>query len=106
HEPQHPHVVDGEKRRVVARLPLLRGIASPHPTPSRSRMSGTLRRNRYAVHTPIHPRSKRQEVGAESIGYGTGLQGTADRLDALGGTLEVRSATGEGTAVTGRVPPV
>ncbi|MDP9330181.1 MAG: sensor histidine kinase [Actinomycetota bacterium] len=39
-----------------------------------------------------------------SIGYGTGLQGMADRLDALGGTLEVRSAPGEGTAVTGRVP--
>jgi chemotaxis protein histidine kinase CheA len=28
----------------------------------------------------------------------------ADRLDALGGTLQVRSAPGEGTAVTGRVP--
>ncbi len=39
-----------------------------------------------------------------SIGYGTGLQGMADRLDAIGGTLEVRSAPGEGTAVTGRVP--
>jgi signal transduction histidine kinase len=39
-----------------------------------------------------------------SIGYGTGLQGMADRLDALGGTLQVRSAPGEGTAVTGRVP--
>jgi signal transduction histidine kinase len=39
-----------------------------------------------------------------SIGYGTGLQGMADRLDALGGTLEVRSAPGEGTAITGRVP--
>ena len=39
-----------------------------------------------------------------SIGYGTGLQGMADRLDALGGTLEVRSAPGEGTSVTGRVP--
>ena len=39
-----------------------------------------------------------------SIGYGTGLQGMADRLDAVGGTLEVRSAPGEGTAVTGRVP--
>jgi signal transduction histidine kinase len=39
-----------------------------------------------------------------TIGYGTGLQGMADRLDALGGTLEIRSAPGEGTAVTGRVP--
>jgi signal transduction histidine kinase len=36
--------------------------------------------------------------------YGTGLQGMADRLSAQGGTLEVRSAPGEGTTVTGRVP--
>jgi signal transduction histidine kinase len=39
-----------------------------------------------------------------STGYGTGLQGMADRLDALGGTLEVRSAPGQGTSVAGRVP--
>jgi signal transduction histidine kinase len=39
-----------------------------------------------------------------TTGYGTGLQGMTDRLDALGGSLEVRSAPGEGTAVTGRVP--
>jgi signal transduction histidine kinase len=36
--------------------------------------------------------------------YGTGLQGMADRLAAQGGTLEVRSKPGEGTAVIGRVP--
>lgn len=35
---------------------------------------------------------------------GTGLQGMADRLDAIGGTLEVRSARGAGTTVAGRVP--
>jgi len=38
------------------------------------------------------------------IGYGTGLQGMADRLDAIGGTLEVRSQPGEGTTVKGRIP--
>jgi signal transduction histidine kinase len=37
-------------------------------------------------------------------GYGTGLQGMADRLAALGGSLEVSSAPGEGTTVSGRVP--
>jgi signal transduction histidine kinase len=35
---------------------------------------------------------------------GTGLQGMADRLDAVGGSLEVRSGPEEGTTVLGRVP--
>jgi signal transduction histidine kinase len=35
---------------------------------------------------------------------GTGLQGMADRLDAIGGTLEVRSTPGAGTSVIGRAP--
>jgi signal transduction histidine kinase len=37
-------------------------------------------------------------------GYGTGLQGIADRLGALEGSLEVESAPGRGTTVRGRVP--
>jgi signal transduction histidine kinase len=36
--------------------------------------------------------------------YGTGLQGMADRLDAVGGTLEIRSEPGRGTIVIGRIP--
>jgi signal transduction histidine kinase len=28
----------------------------------------------------------------------------ADRIDAIGGSLEIRSAPGEGTTVVGRVP--
>jgi len=35
---------------------------------------------------------------------GTGLQGMADRLDAIGGNLEVASAAGAGTTVTGWLP--
>jgi signal transduction histidine kinase len=35
---------------------------------------------------------------------GSGVQGMADRLAALGGTLRVSSAPGHGTEVTGRVP--
>jgi signal transduction histidine kinase len=35
---------------------------------------------------------------------GTGLQGIADRLDALGGRLEIRAAPGEGTTLVGFVP--
>ena len=37
-------------------------------------------------------------------GFGTGLQGIADRLGALDGALEIRSAIGAGTTVTGRIP--
>jgi signal transduction histidine kinase len=39
-----------------------------------------------------------------SSGYGTGLQGMADRLAALGGELRVRSQPGQGTTVTGELP--
>ncbi len=36
--------------------------------------------------------------------HGTGLQGMADRLDAIGGALQVISRPGEGTTVEGRIP--
>jgi signal transduction histidine kinase len=38
------------------------------------------------------------------VGHGTGLQGIADRLAALGGEVTIRSAPGDGTTVTGRLP--
>lgn len=41
---------------------------------------------------------------AGATGYGTGLQGIADRLGALDGELEVTSSPGTGTIVTGRLP--
>ncbi len=41
-----------------------------------------------------------------AAGYGTGLQGIADRLDAIGGTLSVASRAGAGTTITGIVPVV
>ncbi|TMK56227.1 MAG: sensor histidine kinase, partial [Actinobacteria bacterium] len=40
---------------------------------------------------------------AAGAGRGSGLQGMADRLDAIGGTLTVRSAVGEGTLVSGSI---
>jgi signal transduction histidine kinase len=39
-----------------------------------------------------------------ATGYGTGLRGIADRLDAIGGTLSVTSRTGAETTITGTVP--
>jgi signal transduction histidine kinase len=41
---------------------------------------------------------------AATVTPGSGLQGIADRLSAVGGELEVRSAPGRGTTVAGRVP--
>jgi signal transduction histidine kinase len=43
---------------------------------------------------------------AAEVSHGTGLQGMADRLDALGGTLDVRSAPGSGTTITGTLPAI
>jgi signal transduction histidine kinase len=39
----------------------------------------------------------------EAVDRGTGLQGIADRLAALGGSVEIRSAPGHGTTVAGHV---
>ena len=53
----------------------------------------------------------RFEVADDGVGfdtasssYGTGLQGIADRLAALDGELELRSAPGEGTVLAGSLP--
>lgn len=42
--------------------------------------------------------------GGASTDGGSGLHGIADRIAALGGTLDVHSPIGEGTAVRARVP--
>jgi signal transduction histidine kinase len=57
----------------------------------------------------IEPSSARRlawTVGFDiaTTSYGTGLQGMADRLDAIGGSLEVRSAPGSGTTIAGSIP--
>jgi signal transduction histidine kinase len=51
------------------------------------------------------------EVNDDGVGFdpvrargGTGLQGMADRLAAIGGQIEIRSTTGDGTTVIGRIP--
>jgi signal transduction histidine kinase len=43
-------------------------------------------------------------VGGANPGLGSGLRGLADRVEALGGSLSVRSPAGEGTRVTARIP--
>jgi signal transduction histidine kinase len=44
-----------------------------------------------------------QGFDTATTSYGTGLQGMADRLDAIGGSFRVVSAPGEGTTVSGQV---
>jgi signal transduction histidine kinase len=41
---------------------------------------------------------------AETTPLGSGMQNMADRLAALGGSIDVRSRPGEGTTVVGRLP--
>jgi signal transduction histidine kinase len=45
-----------------------------------------------------------QGFDASATSYGTGLQGIADRLAAIGGILTVTSTPGHGTTIDGRVP--
>jgi signal transduction histidine kinase len=40
----------------------------------------------------------------ETTPRGSGLQNMADRLEALGGTIEIVSSPGSGTTITGRIP--
>lgn len=53
----------------------------------------------------------RFEVSDDGVGFdpnapgvGTGLRGMTDRVEALGGALDVRSAPGQGTTVRGHLP--
>ncbi len=41
---------------------------------------------------------------ADTVARGAGLTGIADRLDTVGGTIDIDSAPGLGTRITGRVP--
>jgi signal transduction histidine kinase len=43
-------------------------------------------------------------VGGASPAGGTGLRGLADRLAAIGGTLDVHSPAGKGTRLVARIP--
>jgi signal transduction histidine kinase len=44
-----------------------------------------------------------EAIRCSQTSLGTGLQGIADRVAAVGGTFDVRSSPG-GTTITGRIP--
>ncbi|MGH2540594.1 MAG: histidine kinase [Actinomycetota bacterium] len=69
----------------------------------------------HADHTVVHLTRANGDLSFEvvddgrgfdpdGVASGSGLQGMADRLAAVGGSLEVRSAPGRGTSVAGHVP--
>ena len=73
--------------------------------------------NKYAAATSVHVRLEqddgclRFEVSDDGIGFdlslgrhGSGLRGMADRLDTVGGRVQVQSSPGHGTRITGQVP--
>jgi signal transduction histidine kinase len=60
---------------------------------------------------PFVPSGVVREVGADARGvdppataHGRGLRNVGDRLDAFGGTLEIRSEPGSGTTIPGPIP--
>jgi len=64
----------------------------------------TVRLREAAGHLDVEIRDDGRGFDPARTGYGTGLQGIADRLAALGGELTVRSAPGEGTTLRCHVP--
>src|SRR5205085_859718 len=83
---------DGAQQHGVA-LTLKAGLArSP---PQRHPGKGAQRHN--------HLEDDGRGFDPKAKALGTGLQGIADRLGALGGRFEVRSAPGAGTTVAGRI---
>jgi signal transduction histidine kinase len=43
-------------------------------------------------------------IGGADMSHGSGLRGLADRVEALGGRLDVESPGGKGTRLVGRMP--
>jgi signal transduction histidine kinase len=55
-------------------------------------------------HGALHVQVRDDGVGGADPGTGTGLRGLADRMQILGGSLEVISPAGEGTRVAALIP--
>jgi signal transduction histidine kinase len=68
---------------------------APSATVSLAQVDGTL---------SFEVRDDGRGFDAGSTTYGTGLQGMADRLDAVGGRLSIRSTPGAGASVRGEIP--
>jgi signal transduction histidine kinase len=66
--------------------------------------SATVRLARDNGHVTFEVADDGRGFDPDATASGTGLQGMADRIAAVGGRLEVRSAPGTGTVIRGEVP--
>ncbi|MGZ5294059.1 MAG: sensor histidine kinase, partial [Actinomycetota bacterium] len=66
--------------------------------------SAVIRLGHHADTLTFEVRDDGRGFDTDATGYGTGLQGMADRLAALDGTVSVTSHPGGGTTVDGRLP--
>jgi signal transduction histidine kinase len=64
----------------------------------------SIRLGAHEGHVVFEVRDDGSGFDLDRTARGTGLQGMEDRLEALGGRLEVTSAPGRGTTVEGRIP--
>jgi signal transduction histidine kinase len=47
-----------------------------------------------------------REFDPAAAANGTGLHGMTDRIEALGGSIEIRSRPGQGTTIAGNIPMI
>ena len=95
---RHPQEVESAVYFSLSRGAAERRRSTPGLRARRSRLPATAGRLRFQVAD--------DGVGFDvaTTSYGTGLQGMADRLDAIGGSLEIRSTPGSGTTIVGTIP--
>jgi two-component system sensor histidine kinase UhpB len=70
----------------------------------RGQVARRARRGRTRSHLSFEVTDDGRGFDPAATAHGTGLQGMADRLEALGGSIEVRSRPGQGTTIAGRIP--
>lgn len=98
--------------RVVERVPVDDATAEAVVRCTQEAITNTLRHadaRRLDVlveadHDGVHVRAVDDGRGTDAVVLGHGLTGMRERLEALGGRLEVRSSPGAGFAIDGRVP--
>jgi signal transduction histidine kinase len=66
--------------------------------------ASSIRVRAVVTHGSLHIQVMDDGIGGATEGPGSGLEGLRDRVEAIGGTFEVDSATGYGTRIVAAVP--